>query len=164
MLSDSAILLHRFSPYESNYIRLRAFAPVLVELGGRAGRFISHVPGDVPLHVALCERSRYTTTLHMTYFFEQEGELVPDPDLSVRIYHDARMAEALAEPPAAGRLRDPARLGAGTALVAQHDAQQMAGILCGSRPSARCRTVRVADGSRLGFVIWIAPPRGLPSL
>ena len=106
MLTDSAISLHRFAPprsfaalmtlYESNYIRLRALAPVLVELSKRASRFISHAPGEVPLHVSLCDRSRYTTTLHMTYFFEQEGELVPDPDLSVRIYHDARMAEALA--------------------------------------------------------------------
>jgi uncharacterized protein YqiB (DUF1249 family) len=106
MLTDSAISLHRFAPprsfaalmtlYESNYVRLRALAPVLVQLSKRASRFISHAPGEVPLHVALCDRSRYTTTLHMTYFFEHLGELVPDPDLSVRVYHDARMAEALA--------------------------------------------------------------------
>jgi uncharacterized protein YqiB (DUF1249 family) len=104
MLADSAISLPCFAPprsfaalmtlYESNYIRLRALVP-LAALGA-SPELVSHVPGDVPLHVAPCERSRYTLTLHMTYFFEEDGGWIADPDLYVRVYHDARMAEALA--------------------------------------------------------------------
>jgi uncharacterized protein len=106
MLTDSALLLPCFAPprsfaalmtvYESNYIRLRALMPALADRGRRYEALVSRVQGDVPLHVAPCEHSRYTTTLHMTYFFDDDGVLVADPDLHVRIYHDARMAEALA--------------------------------------------------------------------
>jgi uncharacterized protein YqiB (DUF1249 family) len=104
MLADSAISLPCFAPprsfaalmtlYESNYIRLRSLVP----LGAldACPELVSHVQGDVPLHVSLCERSRYTLTLHMTYFFDDDDGCVADPDLLVRIYHDARMAEALA--------------------------------------------------------------------
>jgi uncharacterized protein YqiB (DUF1249 family) len=106
MLTDSAISLPCFlqprsfaalmTLYESNYIRLRALVPELILLGKDAGAMVSNVPGDVPLHLSLRERSRYTTTLHLTYFFEDGVARVPDPDLYVRIYQDARMAEALA--------------------------------------------------------------------
>jgi uncharacterized protein len=106
MLTDSALLLPCFARprsfaalmtiYESNYIRLRTLMPALAERGYRGERIISQVHGEVPLHVSPCEHGRYTTTLHMTYFFEDDGKVVPDPDLHVRIYHDARMAEALA--------------------------------------------------------------------
>ena len=106
MLTDSAISLPCFlqprsfaalmTLYESNYIRLRALVPELMLLGKDAGAMVSNVPGDVPLHLSLRERSRYTTTLHLTYFFQDGVGLIPDPDLYVRIYQDARMAEALA--------------------------------------------------------------------
>jgi uncharacterized protein YqiB (DUF1249 family) len=104
MLADSAISLPCFAPprsfaalmtlYESNYIRLRALVPLAALAGSE--ELVSHVRDDVPLHVSLCERSRYTLTLHMTYFFEDDDGYVADPDLYVRVYHDARMAEALA--------------------------------------------------------------------
>jgi uncharacterized protein YqiB (DUF1249 family) len=104
MLADSAISLPCFAPprsfaalmtlYESNYIRLRSLVPLGTLDGCPA--LVSHVPGDIALHVSLCERSRYTLTLHMTYFFDEGDAWVPDPDLLVRVYHDARMAEALA--------------------------------------------------------------------
>lgn len=78
------------SLYESNYIRLGWLVP---DLAGMPRAAVSCVPGDVPLHLTVAERSRYTTTLNLTYRFEDEGGLLSDPDLQIRIYHDARLAE-----------------------------------------------------------------------
>jgi hypothetical protein len=82
--------------YESNYVRLRALMPQLLEGDATCCRLVSHACGDIPLHVAIHETTRYTSTLRMTYFFADAEGPVADPDLDVRIYHDARMAEALA--------------------------------------------------------------------
>jgi uncharacterized protein YqiB (DUF1249 family) len=32
----------------------------------------------------------------MTYWFDERDKAIADPDLTVRIYHDARLAEAIA--------------------------------------------------------------------
>jgi hypothetical protein len=53
------------------------------------------VAGDCDLHVEILDRSRYTITLSLSYFFEQEGVRVADPDMRVRAYLDGRMAEAM---------------------------------------------------------------------
>jgi uncharacterized protein YqiB (DUF1249 family) len=57
---------------------------------------VSSVEGDCPLHLSVIERSRYTTTLRLTYIFEEEGGACADPDLTIRVYHDARLAEVQA--------------------------------------------------------------------
>jgi hypothetical protein len=77
--------------YESNFIRLRALAG---DVRGHAGRVVSSTPGDVDLHLEAIEHGPYTTVLRLTYFFEGTGGIVADPDLEVRVYHDARLAEA----------------------------------------------------------------------
>ena len=77
--------------YESNYIRLRGLVGDARRL---AGRVVSCVPGDLDLHVEALEHSRYTTILRLTYVFDDAGSAVADPDLEVRVYHDARLAEA----------------------------------------------------------------------
>ncbi len=56
----------------------------------------SEAADDLPLYLTLVERSRYTTTVRMTYFFDEEEGRVADPDLSVRVYHDALLVEARA--------------------------------------------------------------------
>jgi uncharacterized protein YqiB (DUF1249 family) len=81
------------SLYESNYIRLSWLAPNLEAL---APSQISVVDGDCPLHLAIEERSRYTTTLRLTYMFEDEAGPLADPDLLIRVYRDARLAEVQA--------------------------------------------------------------------
>jgi uncharacterized protein len=78
------------SLYESNYIRLGWLIPALDSIADTA---ISTVEGDCPLRVTVEERSRYTTTLTLTYVFEDESGVTTDPDLQIRIYHDARLAE-----------------------------------------------------------------------
>jgi uncharacterized protein YqiB (DUF1249 family) len=76
--------------YESNYIRLGWLVPDIEQI---SGSMISTVAGDCPLHLQVEEHSRYTTTFKLTYFFEEGDSLRADPDLSVRVYHDARLAE-----------------------------------------------------------------------
>jgi uncharacterized protein YqiB (DUF1249 family) len=77
--------------YESNYIRLRA---LVGDVRGLAGRAVSSVPGDLDLHLEALEHSPYTSILRLTYFFADAGATVAEPDLEVRVYHDARLAEA----------------------------------------------------------------------
>lgn len=77
--------------YESNYIRLRA---LLGDARGLPGCAVSTTPGDLDLHVQTIEHCRYTSILRMTYLFGETGGTVAEPDLEVRVYHDARLAEA----------------------------------------------------------------------
>lgn len=92
--------------YEANYRRL-------LELFGDPARWPARrrlrLRGRPDLHVEVRTRSRYTTEFVMTYRFG--GERLPD--LSVRLYRDARLAEAvpLADKTDAGRpfARLPAR-------------------------------------------------------
>ena len=96
--------------YESNYIRLRA---LLGDARGLPGESVSRTPGDLDLHVHAIEHCRYTTILRMTYLFGDAHGPVAEPDLEVRVYHDARLAEACAS---AKRLRHPGLSGLRDAL------------------------------------------------
>lgn len=78
--------------YESNYIRL---AQLLGSLRDIPDVQTSAPNGDCPLHLHVDERSRYTTTFTLTYRFIEGGAEVADPDLQIRVYHDARLGEAL---------------------------------------------------------------------
>lgn len=78
--------------YESNYLRLLHLIPELERLDGY---FKSRVAGDCDLHVEILERSRYTVTLSLSYFFMENGVRVADPDLKVRAYLDGKLAETL---------------------------------------------------------------------
>jgi len=77
--------------YESNYIRLGWIlsAPEAVD-----GHLISTAPGDVDLHLQVLERCRFTTTLQLSYLLEGSRGPLLMPDMRVRVYHDARLAEA----------------------------------------------------------------------
>jgi len=77
--------------YESNYIRLGWLVGNLREL---AGEHRSRVARDVELKLAVLERGPYTTMLQLTYAFGGVAEWPDAPDLGVRVYHDARVAEA----------------------------------------------------------------------
>lgn len=92
--SRPASFVSLMSLYESNYIRLRWLVPDLDQMPLQT---LSQVAGDLPLHLRIEERSRYTTTITLTYVFESaDGNSLADPDLQIRIYHDARLAEAQA--------------------------------------------------------------------
>ncbi len=80
------------SLYDSNYFRLNLLIPELHRLDGY---FRSRVAGDCDLHVEILERSRYTVTMALSYFFEEEGVRIADPDMKVRVYLDGQLAESL---------------------------------------------------------------------
>ncbi len=75
--------------YEQNYMRLRNIAPDL----NVADEMISSAPGHQDLFLSITERCKYTTMLRMTYQFEDEGQLLFEPDLHLKVYHDARVVE-----------------------------------------------------------------------
>ena len=102
MIADSMLRLPRptragsfaalMSLYESNYVRL---GWLVSDLSGLDNAMVSTPADDLPLYLDLLDESRYTTTVRLTYMFDEQGQAVPDPDLRVRLYHDARMAEAM---------------------------------------------------------------------
>jgi uncharacterized protein YqiB (DUF1249 family) len=81
------------SLYESNYIRLHALCGKVTQL---SGGYRSIVSGDCDLILEVMERAPYTTTLSMTYLLPDAatGSLERYPDVRIRVYADARLAEA----------------------------------------------------------------------
>jgi uncharacterized protein YqiB (DUF1249 family) len=77
--------------YESNYIRLGWLVPDLRRLHGR---LTSEVVGEPSLELAVVEQCRYTTAFQMSYLLGDGAEPAREPQLDVRVYHDARLAEA----------------------------------------------------------------------
>jgi uncharacterized protein len=77
--------------YESNFLRLGWLVPDPRAIRAAA---VSRVPSDCDLHLIPLEVSRYTSVFRLTYEFVDEDGAVMDPDLEVRVYHDARLAEA----------------------------------------------------------------------
>jgi len=88
--------------YERNYERLVILVPGLKKLRGHHRSTSLDMPD---LHLEVLEQSAYTTTLVMTYALEIDGVRHPEPEVQLRVYHDARMAEVLAvrEPGPSGR-------------------------------------------------------------
>jgi len=83
--------------YESNYIKLaRLVEPLAAQRPKRVAAGVSVSPDDCDLHLRPVSSERYTTTVKLTYWFDDgDGERVADPDLMVRVYHDARLVEAV---------------------------------------------------------------------
>jgi hypothetical protein len=97
------------SLYESNYVKLRQLA---AELEWSADAVVSAPIRDHALHAEILRREPYTTTLRLTYWLPDDGDaVVPEPDLVLRIYHDARLVGALscAESLRHAKLRELAR-------------------------------------------------------
>jgi uncharacterized protein YqiB (DUF1249 family) len=79
------------SLYESNYLRLANLAGDLRRLPDAR---VSRVADDCDLRLSVTERSPYTTSFDLTYLCDAGEGLTTYPDMRVRIYHDARLAEA----------------------------------------------------------------------
>lgn len=78
--------------YEENYLALRRLCP---DLHRQADTSVSRVEGAMDLHLTVLERTRYTTSLRLTYSFGGRDAPQLQPDLRVRLFHDARQAEVL---------------------------------------------------------------------
>lgn len=79
--------------YERNFLLLERLVP---ELELPFDHAVSKSDSDLPLHLIAVERSPYTVELRLTYEFrEAEGGLRLAPDFWIKVYRDARVAEAL---------------------------------------------------------------------
>ncbi|MGH8252137.1 MAG: DUF1249 domain-containing protein [Steroidobacteraceae bacterium] len=85
--------------YESNYIRLGWLVPDLRRMNGC---LTSSVAGEPALELSVLKQCRYTTTLALSYLFGDGAQAAREPELEIRVYHDARLAEAC------GTAADPA--------------------------------------------------------
>jgi hypothetical protein len=104
--------------YERNYINLRRLIPTLPPVSATR---ISRIAGGLDLHLQIIERSRYTSELSLTYQFAQEsGAIFAEPNLRIRIYHDAQLAEVMAAQP-----RHYAAFTADLLLAARPDSSQL---------------------------------------
>ncbi|HTQ36644.1 MAG TPA: DUF1249 domain-containing protein [Steroidobacteraceae bacterium] len=84
--------------YESNYLRLARLAGDPARLDGER---LSRVAAGCDLRLTVLERCRYTTTVGLTHLFQDPAAVGPAldtfltyPDVRIRIYRDARMAQA----------------------------------------------------------------------
>ncbi len=71
----------------------RVLIPGLRELEG--GVFRSRVPGCMTLELSDVVHSKYTSTFNLTYRFSSELRYAREPDLMLRLYHDARTCEVM---------------------------------------------------------------------
>ncbi|MGM0564492.1 MAG: DUF1249 domain-containing protein [Pseudomonadota bacterium] len=80
--------------YEQNYILLRRLLGDAASLPDQA---VSRAPGHLPLYLWVEERAKFTTTIRLSYRFDctSRRHREFEPDLVVRIYHDARSGEAM---------------------------------------------------------------------
>lgn len=78
--------------YESSYARLLQLAP---EPDFPYEQACSRSVLDRDLHLRVLERSRYTVTINLSYRFESDQGVLLEPDVDIRIYQDAMLAEAL---------------------------------------------------------------------
>ena len=77
---------------ESSYRRLVRLAPDLYRLHGTE---VSRAAGALDLYLTLVERQRYTTTVSLTYRFAGPDGCLLEPNVTLRVYHDARLVEAV---------------------------------------------------------------------
>lgn len=87
--------------YEDNYIKLRKLIPNLQQIQTSA---VSESEGHLNLHLNIVERSKFTTTLLLSYCFADKTETRMEPNLKIRIYHDAGLAEVMSGKLHHGRL------------------------------------------------------------
>ncbi len=86
------------SLYESNYLRLTQLTGDPAQLRGER---ISQVAGGCDLRLTVLEQCPYTTTVSLTHLFHDATAVGPGlqtfltyPDVRIRVYTDARMAQA----------------------------------------------------------------------
>ncbi|MES9991668.1 MAG: DUF1249 domain-containing protein [Candidatus Thiodiazotropha sp.] len=77
---------------EENYALLMRMAP---SLGDMSGRYQSNLEHGMDLHLEVLEQTPYTTLVHLTYYFSHAVGDYPDPDATLRIYHDSKQVDVL---------------------------------------------------------------------
>lgn len=78
--------------YERNYLALERLLP---ELDLPFDHAVSRSASDLPLHLIAVERAPYTVELRLSYEFRDDNGVRLAPDFWIKVYRDARVAEAL---------------------------------------------------------------------
>jgi len=78
--------------YENNYLRLRRLIPDLAQMPEHS---VSRLPGCLNLHLNIIEQTQFTSTIFLSYYFNEDELAVAEPALTLRIYHDAHQVEVL---------------------------------------------------------------------
>jgi uncharacterized protein YqiB (DUF1249 family) len=78
--------------YERIYERLEALGIDPARLPESAK---SKASGFMDLNLDTLETTQETVVIALSHCFQQHGDLVPDPDMQIRIYPSRRIAEAL---------------------------------------------------------------------
>ena len=81
--------------YERNFRLVECLAPELELPFDEATSFSG---SDLPLRLSVLERGPYTSSFRLTYEFSGPQGARLEPNLAVRVYRDARLAEALSCP------------------------------------------------------------------
>lgn len=84
-------IAHLIDLYERNFKLLERLVP---ELNLPFDHAVSKSGSDLPLHLIAVERSPYTVEFRLTYEFRDESGLRLAPDFWIKVYRDARVAEA----------------------------------------------------------------------
>ncbi len=77
---------------DENYYHMLRLAPGVRRM---EGGFLSRLEGAMDLYLEILEQTPYTSLIHLTYFFAHESGQRPDPDATLRLYHDSAQAEIL---------------------------------------------------------------------
>ncbi len=85
-------LAHLMEIYERNFRLLQQLVP---ELDVPFERAQSRSELDPTLHLQMLDRDRYTLSLKLTYQFVGDDGIQHHPNLWIRVYRDASLAEAL---------------------------------------------------------------------
>ena len=75
---------------EGNYRLLNRLVPDMTTVRGSQ---ISRRQGSPALHLDVLEQARHTSLLRLTYHFDSAEPAGHDPDMRLRVYHDARQVE-----------------------------------------------------------------------
>lgn len=85
-------IAHLIDLYERNYRLIERLVP---ELDLPFESAVSRSDTDPSLHLMVVERARHTSELRLSYVFDKPDGRRLEPDFWIRIYRDARVAEAL---------------------------------------------------------------------
>jgi len=72
---------------------IRLLAPGLREYHQKT--YLSQPDKLLPLELSAIEHNRFTTTFKLTYLFSSASRHDREPDLTIRLYHDARTCEVM---------------------------------------------------------------------
>lgn len=68
---------------------------LIPDLRSVTGKMVSR-GGDIPgVCLDILEHCKYTTTLSLTHHLNIGGKIVPDLEMKIRVYHDAKVAEVI---------------------------------------------------------------------